>query len=96
MKRTYPSWLEGQLTSKQTEYTKPTKLLAADGKLLSPGWARHNVFDYERDNAKPAWRKKEWDFYQIFNDIKLFFDNKKIGGLPIFLCRFDFSKIRII
>ena len=22
--------------------------------------------------------------------------NKKIGGLPIFLCRFDFSKIRII
>ena len=31
-----------------------------------------------------------------FNDIKLFFDNKKIGGLPIFLCRFDFSKIRII
>jgi hypothetical protein len=31
-----------------------------------------------------------------FNDIKLFFGNKKIGGLPIFLCRFDFSKIRII
>lgn len=65
MKRTYPSWLEGQLTSKQTEYTKPTKLLAADGKLLSPGWARHNVFDYERDNAKPAWRKKNGIFIRF-------------------------------
>lgn len=83
MKRTYPSWLEGQLTSKQTEYTKPTKLLAADGKLLSPGWARHNVFDYERDNAKPAWRKKEWDFYQISNGefmVQISFANISIGG----------------
>lgn len=83
MKRTYPSWLEGQLTSKQTEYTKPTKLLATDGKLLSPGWARHNVFDYERDNAKPAWRKKEWDFYQISNGefmVQISFANISIGG----------------
>ena len=67
MKRTYPSWIEGQLNSKQTEYTAPTKLLGDDGKLLAPGWARHNVFEYEREKAKPANRKKEWDFYQISN-----------------------------
>lgn len=83
MKRTYPSWLEGQLNSKQTEYTKPTKLLGDDGKLLAPGWARHNVFEYEREKAKPANRKKEWDMYQISNGefmVQMTFSNISIGG----------------
>ncbi len=83
MKRTYPSWIEGQLNSKQTEYTKPTKLLDDDGKLLSPGWARHNVFDYDRSKSKPANRKKEWDFYQISNGefmVQMNFANISIGG----------------
>ena len=83
MKRTYPSWLEGQLNSKQTEYTKPTRLLGDDGKLLAPGWARHNVFEYDREKAKPANRKKEWDFYQISNGefmVQISFANISIGG----------------
>ena len=83
MKRTYPSWIEGQLNSKQTEYTAPTKLLGDDGKLLAPGWARHNVFEYEREKAKPVNRKKEWDFYQISNGefmVQISFANISIGG----------------
>lgn len=36
--RTYPSWLKGEFKSVQKEYTEPTKLLADDGTLLSPGW----------------------------------------------------------
>ena len=83
MKRTYPSWIDGEVNSKQTEYTKPTQLLSKDGKLLAPGWARHNVFDYQRDNARPANRKKEWDFYQISNGelmVQINFANISIGG----------------
>lgn len=83
MKRTYPSWIDGEVNSKQTEYTEPTKLLAKDGTLLAPGWARHNVFEYERENARPANRKKEWDFYQISNGemmVQINFANISIGG----------------
>ena len=65
--RTYPSWLKGEVKSAQKEYTEPTKLLADDGTLLSPGWARHMVFDYDRTKSTPANRRKEWDFYQISN-----------------------------
>ena len=63
--RTYPSWLKGEVKSAQKEYTEPTKLLADDGTLLSPGWARHMVFDYDRTKSTPTMRRKEWDFYQI-------------------------------
>lgn len=83
MKRTYPSWIDGQVNSKQTEYTEPTKLLADDGTLLAPGWARHNVFEYEREKAKPANRKKEWDMFQISNGemmVQMTFANISIGG----------------
>ena len=54
MKRTYPSWLEGQLNSKQTEYTKPTRLLGDDGMLIitadhgcDPGYLKHT--DHTRE-----------------------------------------------
>lgn len=52
--RTYPSWLKGEFKSVQKEYTEPTKLLADDGTLLSPGWARHMVFDYDRTKSTPT------------------------------------------
>ena len=52
MKRTYTPWQEWKRPSKQTEYKEPTTLLAENGTLLSPGWARHNVFDYDRDRVK--------------------------------------------
>ena len=60
MKRTYTPWQEWKHPSKQTEYTEPTTLLAEDGTLLSPGWARHNVFDYDRDRVKKLIHRKEW------------------------------------
>lgn len=51
----------------QIEYKEKTKLLSEDGTLLAKGWARRNVFEYERKNAKPRGRLKEWDFYQVSN-----------------------------
>ena len=66
-KRTYVSYRDWPEKSKQTEYTTPTPLLGEDGTLLAKGWARHNVFDYDRDRSKPTSHRKEWDFYQISN-----------------------------
>ncbi len=81
--RTYKSFMEWGKKSLQKEYTEPTKLLDDNGKLLSPGWARHNVFDYDRTVSTPNWRKKEWDFYQIGNRdymVQISFANISIGG----------------
>lgn len=83
IERTYPSWLKGEFKSEQKEYTEPTKMLADDGTLLSPGWARHQVFDYSRDKVVPKTRSKEWDFYQVSNGrymVQLSFANISIGG----------------
>ena len=83
MKRTYTPWQEWKQPSKQTEYTEPTKLLAEDGTLLAAGWARHNVFDYERDNVNKVIHRKEWDFYQMSDGrymIQLSFANITLGG----------------
>ena len=83
MKRTYKNYTEWSEKSKQTEYTERTPLLASDGTLLAKGWARKNVFDYERSFSKPNMRKKEWDFYQISDGkymIQINFANISIGG----------------
>ena len=83
MEKTYLGWKEGGWTSKQTEYTEETPLLSADGKLLTPGWARHNVFTYNRNNVAPTIHRKEWDFYQISNGrfmVQLSFANITFGG----------------
>ena len=55
--------------SNQIEYTSPTKLLDENGNLLAKGWARHNLFEYDRKLVKPRFRLKEWDFHQ-FSDGK--------------------------
>jgi len=65
--KTYASWLAGEVKSEQREYTQPVKLLADDGTLLTPGWARRMVFDYEREKTVPFSRLKEWEFYQASN-----------------------------
>ena len=81
--RTYKSFTEWEEKSKQTEYTEETPLLAEDGTLLAKGWARKNVFTYDRNLSNPNWRKKEWDFYIIKNDklqVDLSFANISIGG----------------
>ena len=81
--RTYKSYWEWVSPSKQTEYTEPTRLLDYDGTLLAKGWARHNVFDYDRNCSSPKYRKKEWDFYQLGNEnymVQISFANISIGG----------------
>ena len=83
MERTYQSWLDGGFSSAQREYTDPTPLLDADGTLLAAGWARRNVFDYDRDRVRRKLRRKEWDFYQISDGhymVQLSFANISLGG----------------
>ena len=83
MERTYKSWLDGGFESAQREYTEPTPLLGDDGRLLAAGWARHNVFDYDRDRVKKQLRRKEWDFYQISDGrcmAQISFANISLGG----------------
>lgn len=83
MDKTYVGWQEADYISKQTEYTEPTKLLGADGTLLAKGWARHNVFDYNRNDVKAQLRRKEWDFYQLSNGkymVQISFANISLGG----------------
>ena len=83
MKKTYAGWKESGLKSKQTEYTEATPLLADDGTLLAKGWARHNVFEYDRDKVKKVMRRKEWDFYQLSDGkfmAQISFANISLGG----------------
>ena len=65
--RTYQSFWEWEEKSKQREYTEKTPLLGSDGTLIAKGWARKNVFEYDRNRSTPNNRKKEWDFYQVSN-----------------------------
>ena len=83
MKRTYDSWLDKDFKSEQREYKEPTKLLKEDGTLLAAGWARKNVFEYDRYNVKHKLRRKEWDFYQISDGkymAQVSFANISLGG----------------
>ncbi len=83
MEKTYKSWLDGDFSSAQAEYTEETPLLSEDGVLLAKGWARHNVFTYDRKRVKKEMRRKEWDFYQISNGrymAQLSFANISLGG----------------
>lgn len=83
MEKTYIGWQEADYVSKQKEYTESTPLLDADGTVLCAGYARHNVFEYNRDLVKPKLHRKEWDFYQISDGnymIQLSFANITLGG----------------
>ena len=83
MEKTYRGWQEWDAPSRQREYTEETELLAPDGTLLAPGWARRNVFTYKRDRVRHTLRRKEWDFYQISNGrlmLQLSFANIALGG----------------
>ena len=84
VKKTYVGWQELGHKRNQVEYQTKTPLLAEDGTLLvKGGWARHDVFEYNRDYSTPNKRKKEWDFYQICNGkymLQISFANISIGG----------------
>lgn len=46
------------------EVTKQQPLLNENGIITEPGWARSEVWNYNRENIKAPWfRKKEWDYY---------------------------------
>ncbi|MCM1043205.1 MAG: DUF2804 domain-containing protein [Corallococcus sp.] len=56
----------------QTEITKHCELLDSKGNLAVRGWARHMYFDYDnRKIKKSKFKIKEWDFYQISDDMHL-------------------------
>ena len=83
MEKTYVGWQDRPLKSAQTEHTAETPLLAPDGTLLAKGWARRNVFDYDRSRVRHKLRRKEWDFYQISDGrymAQLSFANISLGG----------------
>ena len=84
MERTYKPFWDWGYKSQQIEHTEETPLLAADGTLLAKGWARRNVFDYDRTKVKTGiMSRKEWDFYQVSNGkymVQVNFANIHIGG----------------
>ena len=83
--RTYVPFKDWKEKSKQTEYTESTPLLNPDGTLNAKGWARHNVFEYDRNLVKRERliSKKEWDYYTVTDGKKqllVSFANVGIGG----------------
>ncbi len=85
LKRTYVPFTQWKEKSKQTEYTEPTPLLNKDGTLNARGWARHNVFEYDRSLVKRERliSQKEWDYYTVTDGQKqllVSFANVGIGG----------------
>ncbi len=82
-RRTYTGWRDFERSSRQTEYRENTELLSGDGRLLAAGWARHNVFRYDRALVRTKLRGKEWDFYQISDGrymLQLSFANISVMG----------------
>ena len=85
LKRTYVPYKDWPKKSKQTEYTESTPLLNPDGTLNARGWARHNVFEYDRNLVKTERliSKKEWDYYTVTDGQKqllVSFAHVGIGG----------------
>ena len=83
MKKTYQGWQERKEKSIQREYTAETPLLSEDGTLQAKGWAKKNVFLYDRDRVRHVMRRKEWDFYQISDGhymAQISFANISLGG----------------
>jgi len=53
----------------QTQITTSGPLLDKRGVLTQRGYATKPVLAYNRRDIKaPAWRIKEWDFYQVSNN----------------------------
>ena len=83
MEKTYRGWQTWREKSHQIEITEETPLLSPDGILLTAGWARKNLFLYDRNSVRHPLRRKEWDFYQISDGhymAQVSFANISLGG----------------
>lgn len=85
LKKTYKPFYEWKNKSLQREYTESTPLLKSDGTLNAKGWARKNVFEYDRNLVKRERliSRKEWDYYTVTDGKKqllISFANVGIGG----------------
>lgn len=83
MKKTYVGFKELGYKRNQNEYTSKTPLLDEKGNLLCSGWARKNLFEYDRKRTRPQWRGKEWDYYQVSDGnfmLEMSMANISIGG----------------
>ena len=53
----------------QKEITSRTDILDDNGHVIQPGWARDDLFNYDRSKIKVgAHRIKEWDFWEVYNN----------------------------
>lgn len=60
--------IKGDFMSKQTQITKPCRLLDESGNISQPGYAKSLLWQYSRSDIKaPKIRIKEWDYYYIGN-----------------------------
>lgn len=51
------------------EVTKEQPLLDGNGRIAEPGWARRQVWQYDRKSIHaPAFRIQEWDYYVVSNE----------------------------
>lgn len=51
------------------EVTKTQPLLNPDGSLREPGWSKHLIWQYSREQIHaPKFRIKEWDYYLVLNE----------------------------
>lgn len=77
------------------EVTKRQKLLTKEGLIGEPGWARSEVWEYNRDCIKAPWyRKKEWDYYLFCtNDFGVAFTISDLGYIGLLSASFlDFNE----
>ena len=56
----------------QIETTQRMPLLDERGRLTQPSWATTDVFYYNKEELRPHFRRKEWEFYQLSNPKFLF------------------------
>ncbi|MBP5453262.1 MAG: DUF2804 domain-containing protein [Lachnospiraceae bacterium] len=72
------------------EVTKAQKLLNEQGLISEPGWARSEIWEYNRENINAPWfRRKEWDYY-LFNteDFALAFTISDLGYISLLSASF--------
>jgi hypothetical protein len=57
----------GRPAAPGTEFTRPTAILDDGGHVEARGWARHPLFEYQRDKVPDnrQERIREWDFYAL-------------------------------